>query len=535
LEFNLKKAFSPLSVILLVTLFIVLFDNVLFVQKVLEVYPLNVTNIGFLLSLGLFLFSFIALLITLISSRFTLKPILIFMLLLSSLLNYFMMTYNVVIDHEMIRNSMQTDMNETKDLLNLKLFAYFFFLGILPSIFVYKVKIAYKTFGREIFLKIKHIVVFIAIILVVVFSFSKFYTSFFREHKPLRYYTNPTYALYSFGKYIQLTFEVNPTFKQIGLDAKIEQGAKKKLVIMVVGEAVRADRFSLNGYEKKTNPLLEQEDIINLSNVYSCGTSTAHSVPCMFAIYDRSDYSYKKGISTENVLDVLTHTNDISVLWRDNNSDSKGVATRVLYEDYRTPKTNTICNEECRDEGMLVGLEEFIKNQDKNNIFIVLHQMGNHGPAYYKRYPQEFERFTPTCKTNQLEKCSVAEINNAYDNTVLYTDYFLKKTIDFLKTQEDEYESALIYMSDHGESLGENGVYLHGMPYLIAPEAQKHIASFIWVGSDTMKKRVGYKNIKSKSDASLSQDNLFHSILGLMQVQTEVYDKSKDIFFKDDK
>jgi len=194
-----------------------------------------------------------------------------------------------------------------------------------------------------------------------------------------------------------------------------------------------------------------------------------------------------------------------------------------------------MCEGECRDEGMLVGLEDFVKTSDKESVFIVLHQMGNHGPAYYKRYPKEFEKFTPTCKTNQLEKCSVEEINNAYDNTALYTDYFLSKTINFLKSMQGEYETALIYMSDHGESLGENGVYLHGMPYLIAPDVQKHIASFVWIGSDEIRKRVDYERMKNNAHKYFSQDNLFHSILGIMGVQSEVYDKTKDIFYKGDK
>jgi lipid A ethanolaminephosphotransferase len=307
-----------------------------------------------------------------------------------------------------------------------------------------------------------------------------------------------------------------------------------ELVIMVVGEAARADHFSLNGYEKKTNPLLENKDIINFSEFYSCGTSTAYSVPCMFSIFDRDDYSYKKGISTQNVLDVLTHTKDIEVLWRDNNSDSKGVALRVPFEDYRTSKTNTICedNGECRDEGMLVGLDEYIKKNKGKDILIVLHQMGNHGPAYYKRYPKEFEKFTPVCETNQLEQCTQEEISNAYDNALLYTDYFLTKTINFLKKYDKTHETALIYMSDHGESLGENGVYLHGLPYFMAPDSQTNIGAFMWFGEE-MKKDIDMKKLHKNKEQKYSQDNLFHTLLGLFEVETKVYDKSKDIIYAD--
>ena len=264
--------------------------------------------------------------------------------------------------------------------------------------------------------------------------------------------------------------------------------------------------------------------------MYSCGTSTAESVPCMFSIFGQMDYDYKKGISTENVLDVLNHTNDIKILWRDNNSDSKGVALRVDFEDYRTSKTNTKCDEvECRDEGMLVGLEDYIKNNQGKDIFIILHQMGNHGPAYYKRYPKEFEKFTPVCKSNQLEECTKEEVSNAYDNAILYTDYFLSKAINFLKKYSKTHEAGLLYLSDHGESLGENGIYLHGMPYAIAPKAQTHVASLIWLDNGQMAHEYDINKIKQNKDKEYSHDNLFDTLLGLFEVKTEVYKKELDI------
>ena len=338
--------------------------------------------------------------------------------------------------------------------------------------------------------------------------------------------------MYSVGNFVHKTLDVAPKeMTEIGKDSKVVEPANiaKELVILVVGEAARADRFSINGYEKETNPLLKKEDIINFPNMFSCGTSTAHSIPCMFSIFPRDEYSYKKGISTENVLDVLKNTKDISILWRDNNSDSKGVALRADYEDYQTPKINTICDDECRDEGMLVGLDEYIEKNKDRDIFIVLHQMGNHGPAYYKRYPKEFEKFTPVCKTNQLENCTQEEIGNAYDNAILYTDYFLSKTINFLKPYSQTHQTALFYISDHGESLGENGLYLHGMPYAIAPKTQKNVGSFIWIGDGLMEKEYSKEKLKSYKEKEFSHDNLFHTVLGLFEVETEVYKKELDI------
>jgi len=525
------------KLILFIVLFIVFFDNYTFYTNVLQVYPINTDNTGFLLSLLVHLIAINILLFTIVSSKYTTKAILIIVLMISSLTNYFMNTYHIIVDDDMIRNVLQTNINESMDLFSIKQLLYLLFLGVIPSYFVYKVKINYRIWHKELLSKLVYILMSLLLIGMTTVIFSKHYTSFFREHKPLRYNTNPTYWIYSIGNYINKTVNSGSLeLKKIGKEAIVIEHTKNEkenhteLVILVVGEAARADHFSLNGYDKKTNPLLEKEDIINFSNMFSCGTSTAYSVPCMFSIYDRKDYNYKKGISTYNILDVLQSTKDIQILWRDNNSDSKGVALRVPYEDYKTSDKNTICedNSECRDEGMLVGLDDYISKNKGKDILIVLHQMGNHGPAYYKRYPKSFEKFTPVCKTNQLEKCTKEEISNGYDNALLYTDYFLSKTINLLKKYDNTHETAMIYMSDHGESLGENGVYLHGLPYFMAPDSQKHIGSFIWFG-DEMKKDMPLEKIKQKKDDKFSHDNLFPTLLSLFEVETEIYDKSKDI------
>ena len=453
------------------------------------------------------------------------KPLLIIMLMTAATASYFMQTYNVIIDTTMIENTVQTDMNEASDLMSWKLFAYIILIGLLPSYIIYKTPLVYRGFKKEFFSKLKLSTGSFVLIFVVMLPFSKHYTSFFREHKILRSYTNPTYGLYSLGSYVKEQVAVTDMpLIQTGLDAKIEKREKRRVVVMVVGEATRADHFSLNGYQRETNSLIKKEDIINFSNMYSCGTTTAVSVPCMFSVYDRSDYDTQKGLHTENVLDVLSHAG-VEVLWRDNNSDSKGVADRVKYEYYKTPDNNTVCEGECRDEGMLVGLEQRIEESDKDMI-IVLHQMGNHGPAYYKRYPKTFERFTPTCQTNQLEECSQEEIANSYDNALLYTDYFLSQTIGLLKKYEETIDTAMFYMADHGESLGEGGFYLHGLPYFIAPDAQKHVASVMWLGKDFP---IDRESLKKNASHEFSQDNLFSTLLGFFDLQSEVYEKKMDI------
>ena len=527
------KYFSQYKLIIISAIFFALFYNFSFFKNVILTYPFEGINIVYISSMAILLVSLIVFVFTLLSSKYTTKPLLILLLTISAFTAYFMDSYNVVIDNSMIRNTLQTNLSESSDLFSFKLVAYIFFLALIPSYFVYKIELDYGTFKEELFGKLKTLFLSLALVLIILFSFSKFYTSFFREHKSLRFHINPIYWIYSIGNYVNKTLTSGSiVVKETGKDAivKVDISEKTEIVIMVVGEAARADRFSLNGYKKETNPLLKKEEITNFPNMYSCGTSTAESVPCMFSIFGKADYDYKKGISTENILDVLKHTNDIKILWRDNNSDSKGVALRVDFEDYRTSKTNTICDEECRDEGMLVGLDEYIKNNQGKDILIVLHQMGNHGPAYYKRYPKEFEKFTPVCKSNQLEQCTQEEVSNAYDNAILYTDYFLSKVINFLKPYSNDYETAMLYMSDHGESLGENGIYLHGLPYFMAPDEQKHIGSLMWFGSN-IKEDIDIEKLNSYKNQSFSQDNLFHTLLGLFEVETTVYKKEMDILF----
>ena len=217
----------------------------------------------------------------------------------------------------------------------------------------------------------------------------------------------------------------------------------------------------------------------------------------------------------------------VSILWRDNNSSSKHVADRVEYEVYLTNKTNPVCDVECRDEGMLSGLQDYIDRHPLGDILIVLHQMGNHGPAYYKRYPPAFEKFTPVCKTNDLGACSREEIVNAYDNAILYTDFFLSKVVELLKQNDDRFETAMLYVSDHGESLGENGLYLHGLPYFLAPDAQKHVPFVMWFGHNFDPQSLS--SIQAKRIEQLSHDNIFSTLLGLFELQTAAYNPNMDI------
>jgi lipid A ethanolaminephosphotransferase len=172
---------------------------------------------------------------------------------------------------------------------------------------------------------------------------------------------------------------------------------------------------------------------------------------------------------------------------------------------------------------MLVNLQDYIDSNPEKDMLIVLHMMGSHGPAYYKRYPSEFEIFKPACQTAQLSDCNDKEINNAYDNTILYTDYFLAKVIGLLKDNTNEFEASMIYIGDHGESLGEGGLYLHGLPYFMAPDEQKRVPVIIWMDGGDIREDVNYPELSRMTNKRLAHDNLFHLLLGIFEVNTELY------------
>lgn len=524
---SLTMRLTPTRLTILVALFIVAADNRLFFRHVLEIYPCNAVNAGFLFSLTLGLIAFTFLVLTVVSIGRFIRPVLAVLLLVAAVAAHFMDQYNVIIDHNMIQNLLQTDMREVGDLFNRALLLRVVVLGLVPAVLVALCPLEHQSWQRTLWTKTRDSLISLALILGLVLGFSRFYASFFREHKPLRYAANPTYMIYSLGKYLGKRFGAGQQpVKALGLDAHIPvTDQDRELIILVVGEAMRADHFGLNGYARDTTPLLRENGAISFAQMYSSGTSTAYSVPCMFSNFPRELFSESLGASNENLLDVLQHAG-IHVLWRDNNSDSKGVALRVPYEDFKQPAMNPICDVECRDEGMLAGLQDYIDRQQQGDIVIVLHQMGNHGPAYYKRYPPSFERFTPTCRTNQLEQCSNEAIINTYDNVVLATDAFLDKVIGLLKHNDQRFETAMVYMSDHGESLGEYGVYLHSLPYAMAPESQKHIAAAMWFGQ---RYAIDRDKLRAKAGERYSHANFFHTVLGLVEMETSVYDKRLDI------
>lgn len=522
---------STSSVTVAVAIWIALFGNLSFFSHVLAAYPLSLSNAGFVTSQFILVAALTVLLLAPFAVGRAFKPLLIVMLLISAMAAYFMDSYNVVISSEVIESALHTDASESMGLLSAKLFAYLGLLGILPAVAILLLRVPRQTVGRAFIARLKLMGTSLAVITVALSMFNSAYASFFREHKSIRFYTNPATPVYTAVRYAfsHLNSDETLPYQQIGLDAR--QGpahGKRRLVVLVVGETARADHFSLNGYPRETNPLLAKRHVTSFDNVWSCGTATSVSVPCMFSLLEQGNYSERVARRTDNALDIIQRAG-VHVAWLDNNSDSKGVALRIPYTSYRSEDTNAHCDTECRDDGMLAGVREFVSAQDSGDVLVVLHQMGSHGPEYYKRYPRSFAVFSPSCQSNLLEDCSQAEISNAYDNSIRYTDYFLSQVIDYLSEESGEFATAMLYLSDHGESLGESGIYLHGFPYALAPEVQKHVPMIFW--SDTEFSKVKNKLAKGNFvHQRFSQDNLFHTLLGLMDVRTGVYKPALDMF-----
>jgi lipid A ethanolaminephosphotransferase len=465
------------------------------------------------------------------------KPATTILLLVSAAASYFMDEYGTVIDAGLVRNIVETNASEVRDLLTFKLAAYLCLAGVLPIFLLWRTQLDYRPIGREFLIKTVATLLSLAIVVLAIFPFTNNFLSVFREQRQLLYFLSPVNALNAVYKYLQKSNSGAPhKLIALGEDARkgeVWSGRKgRSLTIIVVGETARAANFSLNGYPRPTNPRLSQvAGLINFPQAYSCGTDTALSLPCMFSNSGRAKFDANRAARQENLLDVVQRAG-FAVRWHENQSGCKGVCLRVPTEVLVEAKPRPFYEiTDALDETLLRDLPDRIRALDRDGLF-VLHMMGSHGPAYYKRYPTRFERFKPACKEAQFSRCSLEEIVNAYDNTIAYTDHVLGELIALLQEEDRQgLSTALIYLSDHGESLGESNLYLHGMPYALAPEVQKHIPMFVWLSPRYQQAfAVDTACLRLKREQKVSQDNLFHSVLGLLDIETQVYDAKLDLF-----
>ena len=502
------------------------------------------TDLG-LLGFGLIVMAATTVLLSLLVWPRWRKPVGVLLLLVAVANSYFMHTYGVVIDPTMMANTVQTDVREVRDLLSWSLLAALALGVVLPGWWWWRQPVQQLPTRRLLGWQLGLAGLALVLMLVVIWASFQDLASTMRNHKSLRYMLNPFNTMYASTRLVVgQTAQVSLPLQPIGQDAALARtsgaGEAPPLIVLVVGETVRADNFGLGGYERDTTPQLRQlqgsGELAYFSNVTSCGTNTQVSVPCMFSYLGR-EANAKNDIPYENLLDVLQRAG-MQVLWLDNQSGCKGVCDRIPNASTRELKDPVLCPDgECFDDILLRVLPERLAQLEKAGAsgpgspgtVVVLHQMGNHGPAYYKRTPNDMKVYQPECRSNVLQDCPAQEIVNAYDNAVRYTDHLLAQTVRWLKSQQRP--TAMLYVSDHGESLGEKGLYLHGMPFMMAPKEQTHVPMALWL-SKPMQSQLGWDGAcwKKQVAEAVSHDHYFHSVLTLAQVKTRMHKPELDVF-----
>ena len=528
-----KATWHPLTIMLLASVWLASVGNVALWRALAQLPGHSVWfDLGFALMIACVLCAMMCLL----PWRPMLKPLVTLLLIASASGAYFMLTYGVVIDATMMQNVMQTDAREVRDLLSWRLIAYVLVLGVCPAIWLWRQSVRTISAAHYFLVNVATFITASMVLVITGMLVFQSLASVMRNHTQVRYLINPLNSVYAMGVLAAKPFVRNPTsLMPLGRDAQLApmQG-KPPLLVLVLGETARSINFGVNGYARDTTPYLAQENIVSQRNAWSCGTSTAASVPCMFSHLGREHFDGRRE-NYENLVDVLQHAG-LAVLWVDNQSGCKGVCDRVPSVNTSAMKVPGLCDGgECFDSVMLKDLNQRIEQlpAEKRNkgVVVFMHQMGSHGPAYFKRSPQALKKFLPECTSNALQQCERQALVNAYDNSIVYTDYFLAQTIEWLKSQQGHASPALIYVSDHGESLGENNLYLHGMPYRVAPNVQKHVPWVTWL-SPQFELSSGLRTacLKQRIDTLVSHDNYFHSVLGVLGVQTSVYKAELDMY-----
>ena len=475
------------------------------------------------------------LLLCLLLNRWTAKPLLALLFVITAFAVYYMNTFTVFLDPSMLRNVLRTDAKEAGELFSIGMLPHLLFFAVMPVLLLSRVRLHNETTRRALLIRI--LVLFLAVLagvgsLMVVFQDL---APLMRNNKEIRYLITPGNYLYSLARVLSADADAATRVREpVGVDAvkaaSWQQRKKPALFVIVVGETARTANWGLSGYARQTTPKLAQLDVINFSRLTSCGSNTEVSLPCMFSVYGRRNYDEGKIRNSESLLNVLDRAG-MKVIWRDNQSGCKGVCDGVEEQRLGASTIPGLCEGgRCLDEILLNGLDRLLADNN-GNLVLVMHQLGNHGPAYYKRYPPVFKKFEPVCETADLAtKCTREAVVNTYDNALLYTDHTLAQTIDFLKKQDAKYDTAMIYVSDHGESLGENGLYLHGVPYSIAPKVQIEVPMVMWFSPGYVRSfSLDTDCLRRRAMLPATHDNLFHSVLGLLDVRTDTYDRSMDL------
>ena len=427
---------------------------------------------------------------------------------ISAVAVYFINTYGVIIDRSMIGNVFNTNYEESSSFFSFGLLIYIVLLGLLPSLLLFKINVTRPTFKRFII----QVVVSLFLLGTIAFINSPNWLWIDKNSKTLGGLVMPWSFVVNTSRYYNHINKKNK--KQLLLPDATIKNEEKSVVVLVIGESARSTNFSLYGYQENTNPLLSQIKNLNYFKTESCATYTTAGLKCIL--------EYKNTSKLYEILPNYLYRNDVEVIWKTTNWGEPTVSIKD-FEDKNALRADCQGSNCEYDEILLNGLMAQIEASKKNKILVVLHTSTSHGPTYYKKYPSEFERFTPVCKSVELADCTQKELINAYDNTILYTDYILATLINQLKELK-EYNSSMIYISDHGESLGESNLYMHGIPASLAPQEQLDIPFIVWTSEDS-------REIKQNQEHS--QHNIFHSVLDFLAIGSPVYDDTMSIYIEE--
>lgn len=515
-----RLTLSPLALNILVATYLLIACNATFWGHLVRIFDgQTFAAAGFVLVIwALILFT-----VSLLAVRRLQKPVLVALVIIAAVSSYYVDVLGAVIDREMIQNAVTTTFAESRHLITLRFVGHVVLFGLIPAALILWVRVRRAGLGRAVAGWALVTAGAAVVVVGVLFANFKTYSSVLREHKELLASAQPLAPVAAGLRYAKMMLRsTQVVLKQTGADAQpgpyLARVDKPVLMVIVAGETARAANWSLGGYGRETNPELAARDVLYFANATSCGTATAVSLPCMFSPLTKSEYSYTGGLSHENLLDVMARAG-FKVEWWDNNTGHKDIAARLPSKTMKAVDGPEFCQPECIDGVFLKHLEDTAATMTQNTV-IVLHQIGSHGPSYWLRYPADREIFAPACQTPDLATCSTEEIVNAYDNTIAYTDHVLAQTIDMLETQ-DRVIPALYYVSDHGESLGEGGLYLHGAPDFMAPTEQTHVPMVLWM-SQRFRDKLGMDQdcLASSTENAVSHDNMFSTVLGMVDVQT---------------
>lgn len=462
------------------------------------------------------------------------KPLLALLILVAAASAYYMDNFGAWLNREVIESIFETSRAEASGLLTPLALRWFALAGLLPAAIVLCIPVRFAPWRRELAARVVFVLALAGLMASIAHFGGRTYRYWYRNHRGMYDVYNPYAALSGTFHYLQKdVFARKRPLVPIGTDATLGPAAtangQKRLVVLVVGETSRAQDYSLQGYPRDTNPEMEHDGAYYFRDAWSCGTATTVSVPCMFSDMTRAHFKKSVAMSRWNLLDVLQHAG-VDVSWRDNDEGCKGVCARVPHQDLTHAKVAGLCDSHgCLDDVLVDDLPQQLAKLHAP-AFLVLHIKGSHGPAYFRRYPASWRRFKPGCNTAEVQTCSYQQVVNSYDNTILYVDHTLGRIVDALGALPPQYHTAMFYLSDHGESLGENGIYLHGADWATAPSQQKHIPMLLWLSPAWKQNgRLDLACVAAQESRKLSQDNLFDTMLGLFDVRTKIYRPQLDI------